>query len=383
MTQLQFVAGIDAVEAGSWDALAGSRSPFLRHAFLQALEASGSVGGNSGWQPRHLLLRENGKLVAAMPCYAKNHSYGEYVFDWAWADAYARNNLAYYPKLLTAIPFTPATGPRLLVADGVDRSDALAAMLEAVSEECKRGYSSWHLLFPEPALAADCSALGMLHRKGVQYHWNNRGYRDFEDFLARFASRKRKQLKKERRQVLEQGLEIRRLTGEQIDTAMWDRFYLFYQMTYARRSGHGGYLSREFFHALGTTMPENLLLVVALRDGEPVAGALNLIGADALYGRYWGCIEDYAQLHFELCYYQGIEFCIERGLDRFDAGAQGEHKIARGFEPVITESFHHIAHPGFRDAIGDFLRRERVSVEGYCLEAAAGLPFRNESGDAD
>ena len=172
-------------------------------------------------------------------------------------------------------------------------------------------------------------------------------------------------------------------TGAQIDTAMWDRFYLFYQMTYARRSGHGGYLSREFFHALGTTMPENLLLVVALRDGEPVAGALNLIGADALYGRYWGCTEDYAQLHFELCYYQGIEFCIERGLARFDAGAQGEHKIARGFEPVITESFHHIAHPGFRDAISDFLRRERVSVEGYCLEAAAGLPFRNESGDAD
>ncbi len=214
-----------------------------------------------------------------------------------------------------------------------------------------------------------------------RYHWQNRGYACFEDFLARFASRKRKQLKKERRQVAEQGLEIRRLRGAQIDAAMWERFFIFYQMTYARRSGHGGYLSREFFHAIGETMPENLLLVVALRDGEPVAGALNLIGDDTLYGRYWGCIEDYAQLHFELCYYQGIEFCIEQGLTRFDAGAQGEHKLARGFEPVITESFHHIAHEGFREAIADFLRRECVSIESYRQEATASLPFRKDGED--
>jgi len=375
------VTGVDAVGAAHWNALRGTEFPFLQHAFLHALETSGSVGEGSGWQARHLLLREGERLLAAMPCYVKTHSYGEYVFDWSWADAYNRHRVPYYPKLLSAVPFTPATGPRVLVAKGVELREALEAFLPALRDACERRYSSWHLLFPEPALAAACAELGLLRRTGVQYHWQNRGYACFEDFLARFASRKRKQLKKERRQVAEQGLEIRRLRGAQIDAAMWERFFIFYQMTYARRSGHGGYLSREFFHAIGETMPENLLLVVALRDGEPVAGALNLIGDDTLYGRYWGCIEDYAQLHFELCYYQGIEFCIEQGLARFDAGAQGEHKLARGFEPVITESFHHIAHEGFREAIADFLRRECVSVEGYRQEAMASLPFRKDGED--
>ncbi len=375
------VTGVDAVEPAHWNALRGTQFPFMQHAFLHALETSGSVGEGSGWNPRHLLLREGERLLAAMPCYAKTHSYGEYVFDWSWADAYNRHRVPYYPKLLSAVPFTPATGPRVLVAEGVELREALEALLPALRDACERRYSSWHLLFPEPALAAACAELGLLRRTGVQYHWQNRAYACFEDFLARFASRKRKQLKKERRQVAEQGLEIRRLRGAQIDAAMWERFYVFYQMTYARRSGHGGYLSREFFHAIGETMPENLLLVVALRDGEPVAGALNLIGDDTLYGRYWGCIEDYAQLHFELCYYQGIEFCIEQGLTRFDAGAQGEHKLARGFEPVITESFHHIAHEGFREAIADFLRRECISIESYRQEATASLPFRKDGED--
>jgi uncharacterized protein len=375
------VTGVDAVDTARWNALRGTASPFLRHEFLHALEASGSVGEGSGWQPRHLLLQEGGELLAAMPCYAKTHSYGEYVFDWSWADAYNRHRVPYYPKLLSAVPFTPATGPRILLAEGVTAAEALSAFLPVLQEACDSRYSSWHLLFPEAELAAACSTSGLLRRIGVQYHWQNRGYAQFEDFLARFASRKRKQLKKERRQVAEQGLEIRRLRGAQIDAAMWERFYVFYQMTYARRSGHGGYLSREFFHAIGETMPENLLLVVAMREGEPVAGALNLIGEDTLYGRYWGCIEDYAQLHFELCYYQGIEFCIEQGLARFDAGAQGEHKLARGFEPVITESFHQIAHEGFREAIADFLRRERASVEGYCEDARAALPFRKDGED--
>ena len=375
------VTGVDAVDAARWNSLGGTRFPFLRHEFLHALEASGSVGEGSGWQPRHLLLREGERLLAAMPCYAKTHSYGEYVFDWSWADAYNRHRVPYYPKLLSAVPFTPATGPRILLAEGVDLRTALAAFLPALREACEGRYSSWHLLFPEPELAVACTEAGLLRRTGVQYHWQNRGFADFDGFLARFASRKRKQLKKERRQVAEQGLEIHRLRGPDIDAAMWERFYVFYQMTYARRSGHGGYLSREFFHAIGTAMPENLLLVVALRAGDPVAGALNLVGDDTLYGRYWGCIEDYAQLHFELCYYQGIEFCIEQGLARFDAGAQGEHKLARGFEPVTTESFHHIDHEGFREAIGDFLRRERVSVERYREEAVQSLPFRKEGED--
>ncbi len=381
MSSVVVATGVDAVDAVRWNALRGTGFPFLRHEFLRALESSGSVGEGTGWQPRHLLLMEGERLLAAMPCYAKTHSYGEYVFDWSWADAYARHRVPYYPKLLSAVPFTPATGPRVLLAEGVELRDALAAFIPALREACERRYSSWHLLFPEPELAAACAQPGLLRRIGVQYHWQNRGFAGFDDFLARFASRKRKQLKKERRQVAEQGLEIRRLRGAQIDEAMWERFFVFYQMTYARRSGHGGYLSREFFHALGAALPDNLLLVVALRDGEPVAGALNLIGEDTLYGRYWGCIEDYAQLHFELCYYQGIEFCIEQGLARFDAGAQGEHKLARGFEPVITESFHYIAHEGFREAIDDFLQRERASVELYQQEAAQSLPFRKDGED--
>lgn len=377
MSRVETAPAIGAVDAAAWDALAGAGSPFLRHAFLAALESSGSVGGDSGWEPRHLLLREGGRLLAAMPCYAKTHSYGEYVFDWAWAEAWARNGLRYYPKLLTAVPFTPATGPRLLRAPDVEAGTALDAFLGHIDEALERqAYSSWHLLFPEAALAGACAERGLLRRCGVQFHWHNRGYRDFDDFLEGFASRKRKQLKRERRQVAEQGLEIRRLRGAEVDAALWDRFHLFYQMTYARRSGHGGYLNRGFFHALGAAMPDALLLVLAYRDGEPVAGALNLQGPDALYGRYWGCTEAYAQLHFELCYYQGIEHCIAEGLARFDAGAQGEHKLARGFEPVITESFHRIPHPAFRAAVADFLRREQPAVERYAEEAAQGLPFR-------
>ncbi|MFM7274845.1 MAG: GNAT family N-acetyltransferase [Gammaproteobacteria bacterium] len=382
MSSVSVCTRIAEVPAAEWDSLSGAQCPFLRHAFLDALEQSGSVGGDSGWTPRHLLLHSGSRLLAAMPCYAKTHSYGEYVFDWSWAEAYSRNGRRYYPKLLSAVPFTPSTGPRLLLAEGVSAVDALAAFREKVDEQLASGaFSSWHLLFPEATLSAACHETGMLRRTGVQFHWHNAGYRDFEDFLARFASRKRKQIRRERRQVEEQGLEIRRLRGPEIDTATWDRFHLFYQMTYARRSGHGGYLSREFFHHLGREMPGSVLLVLALREGEAVAGALNLVGEDALYGRYWGCTEAWAQLHFELCYYQGIEFCIEQGLSRFDAGAQGEHKIARGFEPVITESWHLIADPRFRAAIADFLLREAPAVEAYRADAASTLPFKSTDED--
>jgi len=377
----EFAARIADVSPGEWDALAGTGNPFLRHAFLAALEASGSVGERAGWAPHHLLLREDGRLRAALPCYLKTHSWGEYVFDWAWAEAYARQGLEYYPKLLAAVPFTPATGPRLLLAPGVALAGALAQALAAIETELGvRRLSSFHLLFPEPVLAEACAAQGLLRRTGVQFHWLNRGYRDFEDFLAGFVSRKRKQLRRERREVGQGGLVGERRDGHAIDAALWDSFYTFYQMTYAKRSGHGGYLEREFFHRLGEAMPGQLMLALARRDGRPVAAALNLVGADTLYGRYWGASEEHPMLHFELCYYQGIEFCIERGLARFDAGAQGEHKLARGFEPVITESFHRIAHPGFRRAIAEFLARERIASERYREAARSELPFRAGGG---
>ncbi len=378
MTRAQFLPGIREVAAADWNALAGRDYPFLRHEFLCALEDSASVGGDSGWEPHHLLLREGARLVGAMPCYLKRHSYGEYVFDWSWADAYRRHGQPYYPKLLSAVPFTPAAGPRLLLAEGLAFADLQAELLAAVREEMARlGASSWHLLFPEQPVAGELAAAGLGHRTGVQFHWHNRGYRDFADFLDLMQSRKRKQLKRERRLVEEQGLQLRALRGTEVDAALWDRFHHFYQLTYARRSGHGGYLNRAFFRLLGQSMPERLLLVVAEHRREVVAGALYVIGADTLYGRYWGCTEDYAQLHFETCYYQGIDFCISEGLARFDAGAQGEHKLARGFEPVLTHSCHLIAHPGFRAAIDDFLARERDAIESYRREAAAALPYRD------
>jgi uncharacterized protein len=315
--------------------------------------------------------------VAAMPCYLKTHSYGEYVFDWAWADAYQRHGVRYYPKLLSAIPFTPATGPRLLIAADADRERVLDCLLDAIGEElAHHRASSWHLLFPEQELADSLAERGLALRTGVQYHWQNPGYRDFDDFLDTLVSRKRKSLRRERRLVREQDVQLRQLRGSDIDAAMWDRFHRFYQMTYARRSGHGGYLEREFFHALGAAMPDNILLVIAEHRGKAVAGALNLIGADTLYGRYWGCTESFDQLHFETCYYQGMDFCMREGLRRFDAGAQGEHKLARGFAPVLTHSCHLIAHEGFRSAIEEFLRRERESIIGYRDAAMRELPYR-------
>jgi uncharacterized protein len=376
MTRARFLGGIREIAAADWNALAPPGHPFLRHEYLAALEDSGSVGGDSGWQAHHLLLQEGSRLLAAMPCYLKQHSWGEYVFDWSWADAYRRHGLSYYPKLVSAVPFTPAAGPRLLLAEGVTLAAVREELLGAIASELGHlGASSWHLLFPERPVAEGLAAAGLGHRTGVQFHWHNRGYRDFEDFLDALQSRKRKQLRRERRVVAAQGLEMRALRGSDVDAALWDRFHHFYQLTYARRSGHGGYLSREFFGSLGRAMPDALLLVIALQGREVVAGALNVIGGDTLYGRYWGASEEFAQLHFEACYYQGIDFCIREGLARFDAGAQGEHKLARGFEPVVTHSCHLIAHPAFRAAIGDFLLREREAVEDYRRETAQALPF--------
>jgi len=366
---------ISDIPASIWDSLCNSDYPFLRHAFLQALETSGSVGGNTGWQSLHALVTDADDVpVLVIPLYLKSHSWGEYVFDWAWAEAYQHHGLNYYPKLVNAIPFTPATGPRL--GTSLPLSDAqalLPGILDQVLQECKA--SSWHCLFPEPDILQALSSAQIHSRLGCQYHWFNRDYTDFDAFLDRFTSRKRKAVRRERRKVTEQVITLHRLTGNSIQPAHLDQFYRFYQATYLKR-GRQGYLSPAFFHQLHKHMANHMLLVLAENDNEPVAAALYFIGGDTLYGRYWGCLEHYNSLHFEACYYQGIEFCIEKGLRRFDPGAQGEHKIQRGFEPVPTGSLHRMAHPGFSQAVGDFVQEEHVLMEQQIEELRTWLPFR-------
>lgn len=370
---VETVASISAIKAQEWDQLsapeAARANPFVRHAFLDALERSGSVGEGTGWTPFHLTVRRGGALAAAAPAYLKDHSYGEYVFDHGWADAYARAGGRYFPKLLCAVPFTPAPGPRLLGPDAEARA-ILARSLIAATAQMR--LSSAHVTFiddDEALLGA-----GFLPRHGVQFHWFNRGYRTYDDFLGTLASRKRKALKRERREAAE-GLTFRRLTGGDIEEKHWDIFWRFYQDTGSRKWGHP-YLTRSFFSMLGETMRDDLLLVFAESGGRPIAGALNLIGGDALYGRYWGRIEDRPFLHFEACYHQAIDFAIERGLSRVEAGAQGEHKLARGYEPVITKSAHWIADPGFRAAVARYLDAERRQIEAEAVALAAETPYR-------
>jgi predicted N-acyltransferase len=371
------------VPAAQWDGLARDDYPFLRHDFLYGLEASGCTTADGGWQPCQLVLEGEGAApVAAAPGYLKSHSYGEYVFDWAWADAWRRMGLSYYPKLVTAIPFTPATGPRLLRARGLSEAEAWAAMLEGVKAlAARRGISSWHVLFPEEPVAALLETQGLHTRHAVQFHWFNRGFGDFDDFLATCASRKRKALRRERRRVQEQGLTLRTLEGAQIRPEDWATFHRFYQLTYAKRSGHGGYLTRRFFREVAPALGEQVVMVLASRDDRDVAGALYFRGNDTLYGRYWGCEAEFDCLHFEACYYQGIDYCIANGLARFDPGAQGEHKIQRGFEPIHTRSSHWIADPRLAEAVGEFTREEQRHVEAYRQEAAKLLPFRAERSD--
>ena len=367
------------VPAARWDKLARCEYPFLRHGFLHGLEASGCTDADSGWQPCHLVLESGGEALAASPAYLKGHSYGEYVFDWAWADAWRRVGLAYYPKLVTAIPFTPATGPRLLRDPALPETEAWAALLDGVRAfASRRGISSWHVLFPEAPVAALLEDLGLHTRHAVQFHWFNRGYRDFDDFLATCASRKRKALRRERRRVAEQGLTLRTLEGADITPRDWATFHRFYQLTYAKRSGHGGYLTRRFFTEVAPRLGHQVIMVLASAGGRDVAGALYFRSADTLYGRYWGCEEEFDCLHFEACYYRGIDYCIAEGLARFDPGAQGEHKIQRGFEPVLTRSSHWIGEPSLAEAVGRFTRDEQRHVAAYRREAAKLLPFRAE-----
>ncbi|MEP5765831.1 MAG: GNAT family N-acetyltransferase [Halieaceae bacterium] len=378
--EARFLSSIGQISRQDWNQLAGTDYPFARHEFLLALEQSGSADAESGWQPCHATLYRENKLIALMPLYLKSHSYGEYVFDWSWADAWQRHGREYYPKLLTAIPFTPATGPRLCFAEGEDPVTCTRGLFAAVQQLTReQEISSWHVLFPSLEQAELLAQLGASTRLGSQFHWFNRDYTDFDDFLSDFNSRKRKSLKRERRLVSEQGISLQTLEGEAITRADWDRFYRFYQLTYAKRSGHGGYLNRAFFQELGENLSEHCVLVLAQQDGEAVAGSLCFRSGDTLYGRYWGCERELDCLHFEACYYQGIEYCIKHGLKRFDPGAQGEHKIQRGFTPIVTVSSHWIADEQFAHAIEDFTQRESQHIDAYIEQAADYLPFRQDS----
>ena len=362
---------VGALDAAQWDALAGG-NPFMRHAFLSAMEDSGSVGPGTGWQPLPIVVEDDdGRLVAALPAYGKSHSQGEYVFDHGWADAWHRAGGDYYPKLQIAAPFTPATGPRLLLRDPAHAPLLLQAAQSLVASA---GLSSAHATFVAPDQHALFAAGGWLKREDIQFHWQNRGYRTFDDFLGELASRKRKAIRKER-EAAQAGVEIRRLSGADIRPEHWQAFWQFYQDTGARKWGTP-YLTRSAFDLLGERMGEDIVLVLAFSGKRAIAGALNFAGADALYGRYWGCVEERPFLHFELCYYQAIDEAIARKLSRVEAGAQGGHKLARGYEPVATTSFHYLADPGFREAVVDFLDRERRGVAAEQLHLSAHAPFR-------
>ncbi|PZV36195.1 GNAT family N-acetyltransferase [Mesorhizobium kowhaii] len=384
---IRVAAGIGAFTPDEWNSLGGTTrgdtengyNPLVSYAFLSALEESGCAVRRTGWQGHHLRLETaQGKLLGAVPCYLKSHSQGEYVFDHGWSDAFERAGGHYYPKLQCAVPFTPVTGPRLLVTKGEDIGTVkagLAAGLKAVTQ--KLSVSSAHVTFAQESDVEVLEAAGFLHRTDQQFHFFNEGFSTYDDFLATLASRKRKAMKKERREALANGISIDWLTGKDLTEKAWDDFFAFYMDTGSRKWGRP-YLSRQFFSLIGERMADDILLVMARRNGHYIAGAINFIGSDALYGRNWGCIEDHPFLHFEVCYHQAIDFAIERKLKVVEAGAQGEHKLARGYRPVTMHSAHYIAHPGLRNAVADYLRRERHEVERMSEYLEEHTPFRKD-----
>lgn len=389
----RFISSLSEIDAAQWNALVPNAYPFAKFEYLYALEKTGCVGANTGWKPRHLVLEDDNGLVAAMPLYEKQDSYGEYVFDWQWASAFERYGRAYYPKLLTAIPFTPATGPRILTRNGDQLSsilpavrEALSALFSGVNGVSRESYSSWHLLFSDTETQLLLNQQpDLMAREDVQFHWFNRPandennrdekYRDFDHFLQGFRSSKRKQIRRERRKVQEQGIDVQRRAEAEITETDWAAFYACYQSTYLKRSGHTGYLNKAFFDQIAATLSEQCMLVSAHKDGDLIASSLFFFDQKRLYGRYWGALSSHDCLHFEACYYQGIEFAIERGLDCFDPGTQGEHKLIRGFEPTKTHSFHWIADPEFAKAIDAFLTQERQQTDRYQETATEHLPF--------
>jgi len=371
------VDSIGAVDAAAWDRCAGGVNPFVSHGFLRLLEETGCVGKKSGWLPQHALLEDSaGRLLAAAPAYLKSHSYGEYVFDHGWADAYERAGGRYYPKLQVAVPFTPVPGPRLLVPAGPSEKRHRLALLSGLVEVARAlEVSSVHITFLAPEEAALAEEAGLLMRHGCQYHWFNRGYPSFDDFLGALASRKRKQIRKEREQVRAAGIEVRPVHGGEMKARDWDTFFKFYVDTYDRKWGYP-YLTREFFGRLGKELGEKVVMMLAARNGATIAGALNLCGSDALFGRNWGAARDFPFLHFEACYYQAIDYAISRKLARVEAGTQGPHKVQRGYEPVRTFSAHWVADRRFKSAIAQFLERERMAITHEMEAMEAHTPFR-------
>jgi len=373
---------IAAIGRDAWNACAGDGNPFVGYDFLSALEDSGSVGFETGWLPHHVVVESGaGEILGCAPLYLKSHSYGEYVFDHGWADAYERAGGTYYPKLQCAVPFTPVSGPRLLTRPGPDAERIRDGLLSALVQVAERlGVSSLHITYPTAAEYERCGAVGLLQRTGEQFHWFNRDYGHFDDFLASLTSRKRKSIRKERQRAVADGLTIRALSGDELAPAHWDAFFRFYIDTSDRKWGHP-YLNRGFFDLIGERMADRVVLFMAEADGRPVAGALNLRGSDALYGRNWGCDGDYRFLHFEACYYQAIDYAIAHGLARVEAGAQGPHKVHRGYLPVRTYSAHWIGDPALRRAIADFLDHERRAVDQDIAGLGRYAPFRNSEGD--
>lgn len=375
--QVKQLHSLTEISAADWNAVCGTGYPFLRHEFLLALEQSGCVSAATGWLTRHLVVLDGERLVAVMPLYQKSHSFGEYVFDQQWARAYQQHALAYYPKYVTSIPMTPCPGTRIAIAEDYPALAVMQTVLAFIKQaSADDGISSWHCLFPDALQAEHWRSLGLSVRTGVQFQWFNQGYADFEGFLQTFTASKRKMIKRERRRVAEQGVQFIQLNGTQASPEQWQVFYEFYAQTYLKR-GQAPYLNRAFFQQLAATMGEQLLLVLAVKGQDYVGGALSLIGDDTFYGRYWGCLDEYHSLHFETCYYQGLDYCIRHGLARFDSGAQGEHKIARGFKPITTYSAHWLQDPRFALAIAQFLQREQTAVQHYQQEAARYLPFKN------
>ncbi|MGZ8367391.1 MAG: GNAT family N-acetyltransferase [Rhodoplanes sp.] len=389
--RIRVLPAITEIPPQTWDACANTGgaahvssqalpfNPFVSHAFLSALELSRSATAKSGWQPQHLVLeRADGSTAGVAPCYLKSHSRGEYVFDHGWAEAYERAGGRYYPKLQVSVPFTPVTGRRLLTLPGPDAAGAQTALTQGLTELARlRDASSVHLTFPTEAEWRLAAAHGYLQRTDQQFHWDNNGYATFDDFLAALSARKRKTIRRERREAVEPGIDIAWLTGSDLTESVWDAFFAFYIETGSRKWGRP-YLTREFFSRVGQSMADNIVLVLAKRGGRAIAGALNFKGSDTLYGRHWGAIEHHACLHFELCYYQAIEYAIAHKLPRVEAGAQGEHKLARGYLPTTTYSAHYIADRGLRRAVADYLAHERAYVEAAGRELAEASPFRKD-----
>ncbi|ORU92437.1 MAG: hypothetical protein A6F70_02655 [Cycloclasticus sp. symbiont of Bathymodiolus heckerae] len=381
---VKLLHSISAISATDWNTLFNTSNPFIQHAFLATLEQSQCCNTKTGWRPQHIVVTQQGQLIAAMPCFLKSHSSGEYVFDHAWANAYQQHGLNYYPKLLSAIPFTPSTGPRLAFSNNIQSTHEKLHIIKTIDQAIRDKFtnnelSGWHMLFPESALSTLLKQSGWAQRIGIQYHWFNKDYTSFDHFLSALKSRKRKAIRKERAAIKQQGIATRVITGTDISEELMSQFYRFYHLTYLKRSGQQGYLNLVFFHLLLKSMPHNLVMICALKGDQLIGAALCFKDDTTLFGRYWGCEQEYDFLHFEVCYYQGIEFCIQQKLSRFDSGAQGEHKISRGFQPIKTYSNHSISNPEFKSAINNFLTEETQHVNAYIEHLTPSLPFKEST----